>query len=158
MNALAPVVGGLAANQSGKYTKKMMYRNAQQEEARSVGERERVRFAARIAEGRQLVDQGDSGFQLGTGTAVDELRESATARELDILTSHFNATSRANAARQQGDLARYQGKAAMIGGFISGAATLIDDAAAAFGGGAGGGGGGAAGAGAVKNTANYKGG
>lgn len=140
MNAIGPVVGGIAANNAGKYNQKIFRRNAQTTQAEGSMEREKIRFAARIAEGRQLVAQGGSGFEVGTGSALDELRESETAREMDLMVSRFNADSRAAGFRQQGNLARAQGKSALVGGIISGAATLANDVASAFAAGAGGGG------------------
>lgn len=141
MNALAPVLGGMAANQSGKYTRKVMEGNARAANADEAANRERIDYSARVQMGRQLVDQANSGFQVGTGSPVDALRESAINRELDILTSRRRGEAKALGYRQQGNLARAQGKAALVGGIISGAATLMNDAVAAFGGGAGGGGG-----------------
>jgi hypothetical protein len=70
---------------------------------------------------------GGSGFAVGEGTAIDALRESATARELDLLTSRFNAQGRANAYKSTGDLEYAKGYSGMVGGIISGAATLIED-------------------------------
>jgi hypothetical protein len=110
---------------------------------KGVAERDRIRFAARLAMGRQLVDQGAAGSLSATGTAIDALRESATARELDLMTSRFNAQGRANAYKSQGDLEYAKGYSAMVGGIISGAATLAETAQCVRGasGGAGGGGG-----------------
>lgn len=137
MNALAPVIGGLAANASGKYSRKVFRMNAQGAEADGAAQRSQIRLAARQQIGRQVVGQADSGFQLGTGSGVDALRESAINRELDILSSHHQATAKAAGFTQQGDLAYAQGHAALVGGIVSGAATLANDAVSAFGGGGG---------------------
>lgn len=137
MNAIAPVLGGMAANSSSKYTKKVMVQNATAAQGDAAAVRERIDYAARQQIGRQLVGQADSGFQIGTGSATDALRESAINRELDILTSRRQADAKAQGFRQEGNLARSQGKAALFGGIVSGAATLANDAVAAFGGGGG---------------------
>jgi hypothetical protein len=135
MKGAGMILGGLQANAAGKYNKKIAYRSAQQRQAQGVMERERIRLAARLAQGRQINEQGASGFQVGSGSALDALRESATNRELDLLTSHFNADSAATSDRLQGNMAKAQGHAAMIGGLISGAASIAEDVAkAAFGG------------------------
>lgn len=157
MKAIGQVQGGIAAYDAGKYTRRVMRINAQQAQNEGLMERERIRFASRITEGRQLVDQGSSGFAVGTGSAIDALKETAIARELDLMTSRFNAQSRANAYTAQGNLEYAKGKSAAIGGLISGAATLIDEAASAFAGGAfgGGGGGGAAAAAAGGDAGGY---
>jgi hypothetical protein len=140
MKPFAQVAGGISAFNSGKYTRKIMFGNAQERQAQGVMERDKIRFASRIAEGRQLVAQGGSGFGVGTGSAVDELMASATARELDLLTSHYNADSQARGYRNEGNQAYAQGKSALYGGIISGATTLMEQVAGAFGGAAGGGG------------------
>jgi hypothetical protein len=85
--------------------------------------------------GRQLVGQSGGGFSVGTGSALDALFESQVAREVDLATVRRQATMKANGFRQEGDLARAQGKSAMIGGFISGAASFVNAASSAFGGG-----------------------
>jgi hypothetical protein len=147
LKAVGQFSQGIAAMDAGKYTRKVMRINAQNSQNEGLMEREKIRFAARLAEGRQIVDQGSSGFAVGTGSAIDALRETATARELDLMTSRFNAQGRANAFKSQGDLEYAKGYSAMVGGIISGAATLMDTASSAFGG-AGGGEAAAAGAGA----------
>lgn len=136
LQAASSIVGGLAANASGKYTRKVMRANAQNTRYDAMEEGERIRTAARNAMGRQLVAQGGSGFAVGTGSALDALRESAIEREIDLATVRRRSTIKAEGYEQQGEIARAQGKSAMIGGFISGAASLMDAASSAFGGGA----------------------
>lgn len=140
MKGVGQIVGGVQAYQTGKYNKKLAYRNAQQRQVAGVAERERIRLAARLADGQLINSQGASGFSVGEGSALDALRASATNREMDLLTSRFNATSDATASRLQGNQAKQQGKAAMIGGIISGAATIAQQVAQAAFGGAGAGG------------------
>lgn len=137
MKAVGMFAQGIAANDAGKYTRKVMAINATNSRNEGVAERERIRLAARMQMGRQITDQGASGFQIGTGSPLDALRVSATARELDILTSRANAEGRAQGFKQQGDLAYAEGYSKMVGGIISGAAELMDEVAGAFGGGGG---------------------
>lgn len=122
------IVGGIAANNSGKYTRKAMRANAQNTRNDAVEEGDRIRTAARVAMGRQLVGQGGSGFAVGTGSALDELRESAIEREIDLATVRRRSGIKAAGFEQQGELARAQGKAAMWGGFLSGAASFMEGA------------------------------
>lgn len=140
MKAVGQFTQGIAAYDAGKYSRKVARINEQNTRNEGVGERDKIRLMARMAMGAQLVDQASSGFQVGTGSALDALRESATARELDILTSRSNAESRAQGFKQQGDLAYAQGYSGLVGGIFSGATTLMDEVAKAFTGGAGGGG------------------
>jgi hypothetical protein len=134
MGAAGSVLGGLAANEAGKYTRKVMRVNGQNAQRDGVEEAARIREAARLTMGRQLVAGGSSGFQMGQGSALDALHESAIEREIDLATVRKQATMKAQAFGQQGDQARAQGRSAMIGGFISGAAGLMDAASSAFGG------------------------
>jgi hypothetical protein len=136
IGAAGSVLGGLAANESGKYTRKVMRINGQNANRDGAEQASRIREAARLAMGRQAVAGGSSGFQMGSGSALDSLRESAIEREIDVATVRKQAASKATAFGQQGDIARAQGRSAMIGGFISGAAGLMDAASQAFGGGA----------------------
>lgn len=147
MKAVGQFTQGIAAYDAGKYSRKVMRVNARNRMNDGVAEQEQIRFAARQSMGRQLVAGGSSGFQLGTGSALDALFESAANREMDLALSRRRAESEAAGFRQSGDLAYAQGKSAMVGGMISGAATVMEQVSAAFGGGAGGGAAGAAGAG-----------
>lgn len=142
MKAVGMFAQGISAYDSGKYTRKVMATNSQNALNQGVMERDRVREAARVAMGQQLVDQGGSGFSVGTGSALDALKQSAIGRELDLALSRSKASSAAAGFKQQGDMAYAKGKAAMAGGIISGAAEIASEVAGAFGGVPGGGGGG----------------
>lgn len=140
MKAVGMFAQGIAANDAGKYTRSVMATNSQNALNDGVSERDRIRYAARQTMGQQLVDQGGSGFQTGTGSALDSLKQSVANRELDFAVSRRNAGMKAAGYKQQGDLAYAQGKAAMAGGIISGAAEIASEVAGAFAGGAGAGG------------------
>lgn len=134
LQGVGQIMGGLAANAAGKYTRKVMRVNSDNALRDGVEQADRIRSAAREVMGRQLVAQGSSGFQMGTGSALDELFSSAIEREIDLATVRRQSEMKALGYRQQGNLARAQGKSAMIGGFISGAASFMDAASGAFGG------------------------
>lgn len=147
LQGVGAIQQGVAANAAGKYTRKMMVVNSSNTLNDGIEQGDRIRYAARQQMGRQAVSQGASGFQMGTGSALDALRESAINREIDLATVRRQSKTRADSFIQQGSLAYAQGKSAMIGGFISGAAHFMDAAASAFGGAGGGGGGAVAAAG-----------
>lgn len=159
MKAVGMFAQGIAAYDSGKYTRGVMQTNAQNAQNAGVMERDRVREAARMAMGAQLTQQGSSGFDTGTGSALDALHQSAINRELDLALSRTKASNAATGFTQQGDIAYAQGKAAMAGGIISGAAEIASEIAGAFGGMPGGGGGGSSGGGGGitvnSGTSNY---
>ena len=141
MKAVGMFAQGISAYDAGKYTRKVMATNAQNSLNDGVAERDRIRFAARQTMGQQLVDQGASGFDVGSGSALDALKESLIGRELDFAVSRRRASMAAAGYKQQGDLAYAQGKAALAGGIISGAAEIASEVAGAFGGVPSGGGG-----------------
>jgi hypothetical protein len=136
IGAAGSVLGGLAANEAGKYTRKVMRINGQNAQRDGVEQAARIREAARLAMGRQARRRRLERFPDGKRLGARCLRESAIEREIDLATVRKQATMKATAFGQQGDIARAQGRSAMIGGFISGAAGLMDAASQAFGGGA----------------------
>lgn len=137
MKAVGQFAGGISAYDAGKYTRRVMNVNAQNAQNAGLSERDRIRGAARMAMGRQLVAQGGSGFQMGTGSALDALRESAMNRELDLAVSRQRAGMAAAGYQQQGKIAYAQGKAALAGGILSGVETIAETVASAATGGAG---------------------
>jgi hypothetical protein len=131
MKAVGQFAGGISAYDAGKYTRRTMQTNAQNAGNAGLEERDRIRSAARSVMGQQLVAQGASGFQMGTGSALDALRESTMNRELDLLVSRRNAGMKAADFKQQGDIAYAKGKAALAGGIISGVETIAEEVASA---------------------------
>lgn len=144
MKAVGQFAGGISAFDAGKYSRRVMQTNAANAENAGLQERDRIRGAARSAMGAQLVAQGGSGFQMGTGSPLDALRESAMNRELDFAVSRQKANMAATGFKQQGDIAYAKGKAELAGGILSGVETIAEEVASAYSGGAGAGGGGGA--------------
>lgn len=128
------IMGGIAANRAGKFTRKAMRVNARNTYGDGEEQSSRIREAARMEMGRQILAQGGSGFQMGTGSALDSLRESAINREVDLATIRRQTKMKADGFIQEGEKARAEGKSALIGGIISGAASFMDAASSAFGG------------------------
>lgn len=145
MKGIGQIAGGFNAYNAGKYTRSVMTTNAQNAENAGVSERDRIRAQADMAMGRQATAAGASGFQPGTGSALDLLKQSATNRELDLITSRARATAQATDFSQKGQFAYQQGKGAEAGGILSGAMSIADSVAGAFGGAAAGDGAGAGG-------------
>jgi hypothetical protein len=143
---------GIAAFDAGKYTRDVEKVNAQNIQNMGVSERDRVRYAARLQMGQQLVDQGGSGFSTGTGTALDALHASAINRELDFAMSRAKANGQMAEHLQKGRMAYNQGKSAMVGGIISGAAEIAQEVAGGFAGAAGAG---AAGGGGLGDLSSF---
>jgi hypothetical protein len=139
MKAIGMFAQGISAYDAGKYTRSVMATNSQNAQNDGVAERDRIRFAARMTMGQQLVGQGGSGFDVNSGSALDALKESTIGRELDFAVSRRKASMAAAGYKQEGDLAYAKGKAALAGGIISGAAEIASEVAGAFGGMPGGG-------------------
>lgn len=136
--AAGPIVQGVAGYQAGRYNKQVAGANAQAVEAEGAEQALRIRNAARVHMGRQIGAQAESGFEIGTGTAIDSLIESATNAELEAMEARRAAASRATAYRLQGRQAGMEGKNALIASLFSGAAAAVSakqDYAQASGGG-----------------------
>lgn len=141
MKAVGQFAGGINAYNAGKYSRAVMQTNGQNALNAGVSERDALRERAGMVMGQQITSQGGSGFQVGSGSAVDALKQSAANRELDLLTSRMKAGNQAVDFKNKGEIAYQQGKSAMAGGIISGAMTIAEEVAQAAAGGAGGGGG-----------------
>lgn len=115
---------GVAANKAGKFNQKVDEVNAINALREGTAQASRIRDAARISAGRQVGAQAESGFEIGTGSAIDSLMESQTNAELDAMDAMRTARSRYDAYMLQGQQARKEGKNALIGGFIGAAGSL----------------------------------
>ncbi len=136
MKAIGHVVSGISAHNAGKFTRKMMKANARQARIDGVAIGDRIRADARQQIGQQIAEQGVSGFVPLEGSALDSVRESAINAETDILLARRGKEMEAIGFKSQGDLAYMQGRSALTGGIIAGAAELGEMAAKAAGGGA----------------------
>ncbi|HEV2747611.1 MAG TPA: hypothetical protein VGW34_09975 [Allosphingosinicella sp.] len=121
MQAAGAIVQGVAGYEAGKYNRAVARANAVNAERDGAAEEARVRDAARLAMGRQIVGQASGGLMPGTGTALDALRESAIEAELDALTIRRRAAAAAAGHRVEGKLAYREGVSKLIGGFFGAA-------------------------------------
>lgn len=135
MKAIGQFAEGIAAHDAGKYSRKVMEVNAQTAQRDGAAEASRLRDVARLAMGRQAAGLAASGFTL-SGSALDALRESATESELEIMQTRRKAEAASRGYKQQGALAYAEGYSRMVGGIVSGAASIAETAAN-FGGGGG---------------------
>jgi hypothetical protein len=136
--AAGSIVKGVGAFQAGKYNRSVAGQNAREQLAEGNAQATRIRDLSRIQLGRQLGAQAESGFMVGTGSAIDDLVTSQTSAELDAMDAMRTAKSRANAYQAQGAAAYAEGKNALIGGFIGAASSVasgMQDYASAKGGG-----------------------
>jgi hypothetical protein len=115
---------GIAANNAGKFNQSVDQANAVDALREGTEQTQRIRDAGRINLGRQFGAQAESGFEVGTGTAIDSLLESQTNSELDAMDTMRQARSRYNAYMLQGQQARSEGHNALIGGLIGAAGSV----------------------------------
>lgn len=120
------VVKGVAGYEAGKYNKKVAYTEALNAERDGAAEEARIREGARMAMGEQIAAQGSNGFQIGTGSALDALHQSAVNATLDALTARRQAQAKARSARSQGDIAKAQGNNALIQSLIGAGSQGVD--------------------------------
>lgn len=126
--AAGPIFKGIAANNAGRFNQQVDDANAIDALREGDAQALKVRDNARITTGRQIGAQGESGFEVGTGSAIDNLMESQTNAELDAMDVQRQARSRYNSYMLQGQAARSEGKNALIGGLIGGAAAVASGA------------------------------
>lgn len=120
------LVQGVAGYQAGRFNKKVEEVNATNEERDGAAKVARIREAARMAMGRQVGAQAESGFEVGTGTNLDSLRESQINAELDVLNLRREAAGAAAARRAQGEIAAAQGRQALVGGLFGAAGAVAN--------------------------------
>lgn len=118
------IIAGNAAYAAGRYNKRTADQNAQVIETDAAAEGEAARAEARQIMGEAVAAQGAGGFQIGTGSALEALRESAINAELDVRTLRRKGKTAADAQRASGSLALMEGRAARTAGYISAAASV----------------------------------
>lgn len=120
------VVKGVAGYQAGKYNRAAARSEATSIERDGAAEEARIRDAARMAMGQQIAGQAENGFQIGTGSALDALNQSAINAALDAMTARRTASAKARAARASGEVAYAAGKNALVGELIGAGRTAVD--------------------------------
>ncbi|BBC99094.1 hypothetical protein [Sphingobium sp. YG1] len=124
--AVGSLVSGAASYEAGKYNKRVAEQNAISSLREGAAEEARIREVARAQIGEQVAAQGASGFQMGTGSALDALSESQINATLDALNARREAASRAQGYRVQGAQAMSAGKNAYTAGMFQAASTVLD--------------------------------
>lgn len=126
LKAVGSLVKGVAGYQTGRYNAKVAKNQAVEERALGNDEERRIRVEARRTMGLQIAAQAESGFQVGTGSALTALEESLINREVDILTSRRNAIGRQRGLQSQAMLAKRGANMALFEGVIGAAGAVAD--------------------------------
>jgi hypothetical protein len=127
MKAAGHIMEGQAAYEAGKFNRRVAETNAVNAERDGTVDEARIRDAARFAMGAQVAAQASGGFQAGTGSAIDALKESAVNSAVAQLQARRQARSAATASRTQGAIAYAAGRNAQTAGYMNAAKSLIDD-------------------------------
>ncbi len=121
------IFGGIAANKAAKFNAKIAENNA------SVARRTAAENVLR----QQRAGMREQGkIRKKNLTSMDLLQEAVAESKLRELDITYQGAIQAEGFRNQATLARYRGKAALIGASISASSTLLTGATKAFTGGA----------------------
>jgi hypothetical protein len=138
MSAAGTLIGGVMANQQGKYEHALGMQNAKiaDEQARDSVLRGReeardfFRQAAQI-KGQQIASMAANGIDLGFGSAARIQQDTAATVSEDAQDLYFNADQRTNSfhveainRRAEASAAKYRGKQALIGSLFQAGSTL----------------------------------
>ncbi|MFL6861701.1 MAG: hypothetical protein ACJ8DZ_01730 [Allosphingosinicella sp.] len=118
------LVQGVAGYSAGRASAKADEANATGEEQGGADQAARIRDSARLAMGSQIGAQAESGFAIGTGSALSSLRESAINAELDVLNVRRQAASRAAAYRARAAQEKRGATMGLIGSLVGAAGTV----------------------------------
>lgn len=126
MQAVGKLAEGTAYLDQGKANRRIAERNALYAQRDATAEESRVRAEARAAIGGQLAAQGAGGFQMGTGSALELLKESQTNAMLDVLTARRKGRTEGDALRYQGAMAQAEGQARATASYFGAAKSITD--------------------------------
>jgi len=116
-------IAGYRAGRAGKRAGEANAVNALNEGAAEAGD---ISDSAREAMGEQIGSLAGNGFEIGTGSALTRLEESAIAAEMDIQNARRKARGRAIAYREQGRNAAAEGTSRLLGGFFGAAGAIAN--------------------------------
>lgn len=147
LGAAGQVQQGKAAAAAANYNAKVQEMNAQLSERRArdaiergAAEEQRKRMEVAKISGQQRAAMAANGVDLGFGSPLDTLVDTAVLGELDALTIRSNTyreayDRRVEAANQRAgaNLSRMEGKAAKTGGYLAAAGTVLTGAGNMYG-------------------------
>lgn len=124
--------GNFMADQA-EYNAKVAEQNAQAEEVAGGDQAAQIRERGRAIRARQSAAGAASGLQVGSGTNLDILLDTAQGSELDAQTAVYNSKQRAYGMRIGADQLRTQGKLDKWSSRYGAASTLVGSGAQAYG-------------------------
>jgi hypothetical protein len=133
MTAIGQVRQGQAANAAAQYNAQVANNNAQVAEQQAQSQAMVQGRRAMMQNGGLLANMAANGIDVGEGSAVDILSESASNAEMDRQNIIYNGRVKAQSLRSQAQLDTFQGQTAQQNGFMSAAGTLLSGGAKAYG-------------------------
>jgi hypothetical protein len=118
MSAVGSVVQGVGGLLQGNANSRALKRQSREELIAGAEEESRVRDAARATMGDQVAAQFSNGFQGGSGSALDALRESKVNATLDALAIRRQAMGKARSLTAQARQAKMEGRFALLSGIL----------------------------------------
>ncbi len=122
--AVGSVVQGVGGLMAGNANSRALKRQSREELAQGAAEESRVRDAARATMGDQVAAQFSNGFQGGSGSALDALRESKVNAALDALEIRRQAMGKAAQLQASAKQAKMEGRFALLSGILQAGSTV----------------------------------
>lgn len=125
VSAVGAVKEGNAGYRAGMANAGFQEENARGAELQGALEEARIRREERAMAGEAIAGMGASGIQIGTGSALEALRQSAYNAEYDAMTARFSAATEARAYRLDAQAKRREAKDARKAGFLRAGAAIL---------------------------------
>lgn len=116
---MSQILQGMSAMNAANFNAKAAGQQADAAVQQGVADSARVRDAARYAAGEAVAAQAENGVQIGTGSALDLLRENKLNAELDMMTVRTKAGNTARSWRDRQALAKAEARDALTGALLS---------------------------------------
>jgi hypothetical protein len=129
MQAGGNIVQGVGGLLAGNANSKALKKQSRETLVQGAAEETRIREAARATMGDQIAAQFSNGFQGGTGSALDALRESKINATLDALEIRRQAMGKAAALRAEAKQQKLQGKFALLSGILGAGSSIAKGSA-----------------------------
>lgn len=132
VSAVSQISSGYAQRDALDYNARVAEMHAAAAEQSAALEEETTRKRVSRVQGTVRARAAAAGLDIGEGSPLDVLAENAAEGELEALTARYSGAVEASRARSQANLSRYQGKQAVMGGWMGAGAQLLQSAGSAY--------------------------
>lgn len=133
MTAIGQIRQGQAAKAAADYNAQVANNNAIVAEQQSQSQAMVQGRRAMMQNGGLLANMAANGVEVGEGSPIDILSQSAANAEMDRQNIIYNGRVKAQSLRNQAQLDTFQGETAQSNGFMSAAGTLLSGGSKAWG-------------------------